>query len=605
MIRDIGFLQWKDPLAWMETMKGNSWIRTLQKENLHFQTAVTTESEKDFIDAKEQATLKDVFKMGDIYITPQQTYSYQWRWKDEDTLHTAAAIQCHGDTVWVVEEGSGGKETYTVSCYTKKERVWHSKTYIGPFLCVADSICYVVEETSTLRYGVCVALNAKTGRERNVLYTEPSLRTNLALLRGEGDCVFLRSDNSGRQALYHIEGTSIKRVGEECCSFVPVGYGSTKEPCFFGRVGSFQSPWSAFGHELSEYPIPKAVREHSIVFFSLANSLLITSAGGVRSVYHCHPGRHPEKINKIIGTVCPDTFGKGSTYIAISPGSTPSIYDTKTCTLRGKVYASFTLEKARSKDGTQVPYVLVKQRGRCSGLLVSLYGAYGIPTSLDTTRWRPYLDAGWAVAFALIRGGGDYGDAWADAARVSRKGRSIEDAHCVIQAAQHKTGVHWSKTCLYGRSAGGYTLGSLVAHYGGGGLIGAAYAEVPYVDILRTTTNPGLPLTVLEYEEFGNPAEHLEDLETILRLSPVDALPAEGAPAIFVVARTSLNDMEVLPYESVKWITRLRGYPTPVEGSAEKYLYIQDGEGHFIRGSLEMKQKSEDFSLLNKWLTRV
>jgi hypothetical protein len=108
-----------------------------------------------------------------------------------------------------------------------------------------------------------------------------------------------------------------------------------------------------------------------------------------------------------------------------------------------------------------------------------------------------------------------------------------------------------------------------------------------------------------KYDEFGNPREKLEDLETILRLSPVDALPEEGAPAIFIVARTSLNDMEVLPYESVKWITRLRGYPNPVENGAKKYLYIQDGEGHFVRGSLDMKQKSEDFSLLNNWLARV
>jgi oligopeptidase B len=144
-----------------------------------------------------------------------------------------------------------------------------------------------------------------------------------------------------------------------------------------------------------------------------------------------------------------------------------------------------------------------------------------------------------------------------------------------------------------------------VAHHGKGGLIGAAYAEVPYVDVLRTTTNPLLPLTVLEYEEFGNPAEKLEDLETILRLSPVDALPEEGAPRVFVVARTSLNDREVLPYESMKWITRLRGFPTPTVGAEEKYLFIGNGQGHFVRGINGDKEKAEDFLLLNSWLARV
>jgi oligopeptidase B len=231
------------------------------------------------------------------------------------------------------------------------------------------------------------------------------------------------------------------------------------------------------------------------------------------------------------------------------------------------------------------------------------YGGYGIPTGLDTARWRPYLEAGWAITFALVRGGGDYGDCWADAARTYRKARSIEDTECVIRSAQKKTGIHWTKTCLYGRSAGGYTLGAIVARHGGGGLIGAAYTEVPYVDLLRTTTNPRLPLTVLEYDEFGNPAKKLEDLETILQLSPVDALPEEGAPAIFVVARTSLNDREVLPYESVKWITKLRGFPTPTVGAAEKYLSILDGHGHFVKGSDGIHQKNEDFILLNGWLT--
>jgi oligopeptidase B len=133
-------------------------------------------------------------------------------------------------------------------------------------------------------------------------------------------------------------------------------------------------------------------------------------------------------------------------------------------------------------------------------------------------------------------------------------------------------------------------------------LIGSAYVEVPYVDVLKTTSNPNLPLTVLEYDEFGNPRQRIQDLETLLRVSPVDTLPSDGAPGVFVVARTSTNDREVLAYESVKWITRLRGYPIPQKQSAEKFLHITEGHGHFINGDLGVKQKAEDFLLLQKGL---
>jgi hypothetical protein len=604
MIRDIGTLQWKDPLAWMESMKGTEWLRTIKKENQHSYSAIEGNlkgMENQFKKARDEHTLEDVFERDSIFITPSGTYSYNWRWKDDTTLHEAGAVACIGDTVWAVEGDKEGKEIYTLSCYTKKGRVWHSKTSIGPYICVTGDLCYIVEATSELRYGRCVCLDSKTGDDRRVLYSEPSLQTNLALVAGEGNCVFLRSDRSGRQALYHINGTSVKRIGEECVSFVPVGYGKSKEPCFFGRIGSFESPWSAFGAALTVYFLPVALRDNSIEHFSLVYSLLISSAGGLRTVYICKENRAPEKINKLTGTVC----AEGSKYIATIPGSTPSVYDMKKCLVEGLRYASFSIEKAKSVDGTIVPYIIVKPKKKATGLLVSIYGAYGIPTGFNTARWKPYLDAGWAVAFGLIRGGGDFGDSWADAARTDKKGRSVEDTEAVILSAQQLLGLDWKETCLYGRSAGGYTLGALVAHHGQGGLIGAAYAEVPYVDVLRTTTNPLLPLTVLEYEEFGNPAEKLEDLETILRLSPVDALPEEGAPQVFVVARTSLNDREVLPYESMKWITRLRGFPTATVGAEEKYLFIGNGQGHFVRGANGDKEKAEDYLLLTSWLDRV
>ena len=597
----------------METMKGETWLRSVLAENLHFDTAIEAISTKEeraevtaaFHAAAADAELESVYQSGTIKITPGGIYSLTWRWPDK-TPHDAAAVQSIGDRVWAVEADKEGREVYTLACYSKKTHglVWRNKTSIAPYLCVKDGRCYVLEATAELRYGRCVSLDAETGKGRRILFTEESLENNLSLIPGENECIFLQSDNSGTKALYVIEGETVTRLGANCVSFVPVGYGPDKDVCFFGRLDSFDKPWTAFGAALN-HVIPVSMRRHGIVLFSLKHSILVTSAGGVREIYRCSPNTQPKKIDRVVGVVSYSIWNSQEDdalrLVYSVPGETPSVYDigkTVKQVVKGRLYARYTVQKAKSKDGVDVPYVLVQKGRAVRGLMVVIYGAYGIPTGLGTSRWKPYLDAGWGVVFGLIRGGGDFGDAWADAARTYKKWKSIEDTIAVIEAAQKRTGVNWKQTCIYGRSAGGYTLGSVVAHHGHGGVVGAAYAEVPFVDVLRTTSMPSLPLTILEYNEFGNPLENPRDLKTIRELSPVDALPAEGAASVFVIARTSLNDREVLPNETVKWIRRLRG----ASGGEEKYLSLTGGHGHFVRGVTGDRQKAEDFLLLNAWL---
>ena len=587
-------------------------LRRSIAENLHFDTAIQaistkeeqTATKKEFETASDADSLGFIYKSGEVSILTIGLNSLTW---DLDgKLRDAAAVQSEDGMVWAIEADESGREVYTLKCYNKRGVVWHNETSIGPFLCVKNGVCYVVECTSELRYGRCVSLDAKTGGERRLLFTEPSRRNNLSLLRGEGGCVFLQSDNSGTKALYVIDGVSVKRIGEECVSFVPVGYDESSAVCFFGRIGNLSAPWTPFG---IQHNIPLAVRRDGIDLFSSRHAILITSSGGVRRIYRCGYDSVPKKLDEIVGQIGYDIYslweGKDTVRVVYKEaGKTPSVYDISSKGMKrikaGVEYAKHTVLTCRSKDGTAVPYILVQKGKARRGLMIVIYGAYGLPTGLGTSRWKPYLDAGWGIVFGLIRGGGDFGDEWAAAARTYKKWKSVEDAIAVILAAQKRTGISWERTCIYGRSAGGYTLGAIVAHHGTGGIVGAAYAEVPYVDVLRTTSTPSLPLTILEYDEFGNPRKNPRDLKTIRELSPVDALPSEGAPGVFVVARTSMNDREVLPYESVKWVDRLRGKSFHGE---EKYLAITDGHGHFVSGSTGNEQKAQDFILLDSWLT--
>lgn len=625
-IRNIGYFAWKDPLAHLEKMEGPEWKRIVQRENSHFQKGIENAATKkeriglysQFQKSDREDEIGFLFDCNGIQIQPNGTFSYKWRWAGEKEVHECAMVYSEGNRVWAIEENSSGNESYTFVCYSKGRKlpIWKYEKAVGPFLCVKDELCYVVEETAPLRYGTCISLQAKTGTERKLIYKEESFRHNLELRMGENKCVFLLSANSGQQKLYVLEKGICKRVGSNCISFFPVGYASptSKIPCFFGRIESFEAPWTAFGKELMVFPIPNHCRQHRIEFVSLTNNLYIYSSAGIRFLLQLQSGRNPRDLQSGIYEIDinPWSHWKGETSFVgykTVPGATPEVFrylrNGEMSILKpSKSYVSRVEHHwATSQDKKKVPFLLVKPKGKVQGLMVVVYGGYGLPTHIGTKKWKEWLNQGWCIVFGFIRGGGDMGDSWADEGRTYRKFNSIYDTETVIRKSQELTGLSSENTCIYGRSAGGYTVGSLVSKHGNGDLFGAAYMVVPYVDVLRTTTNPELPLTVLEYDEFGNPEGNLLDLQALLELSPVDSMPERGAPSIFLVCRTSMNDMEVLPYESVKWILKSRGYPTPTDFSEEKYLCITSNHGHFVRGSLGIQQNMEDFLLLQTWLT--
>jgi oligopeptidase B len=152
------------------------------------------------------------------------------------------------------------------------------------------------------------------------------------------------------------------------------------------------------------------------------------------------------------------------------------------------------------------------------------------------------------------------------------------------------------KTTIYGRSAGGLLVGGTLTNHPDGSLMGSIYTEVPYVDELRTTTNSDLPLTVLEYDEFGNPRDRLEDFLSVGLLSPADSATIIKTPSIFVFARTAAHDSQVFAYEPLKWIRRLRK-----SGGAPKICIVDRNAGHFTAPDTQLQQWSLDCAILDSW----
>ncbi len=216
---------------------------------------------------------------------------------------------------------------------------------------------------------------------------------------------------------------------------------------------------------------------------------------------------------------------------------------------------------ATAQDGTRVPISLVVKRelaGQPTPLYLYGYGAYG--ESLDP--WFSHarlslLDRGVAFAIAHVRGGGELGEAWYRDGKQENKQNTFDD---FISCAEHliaERRTSAEQLVISGGSAGGLLIGAVLNQRPE--LFKAAIAEVPFVDVLNTMLDPDLPLTVTEYDEWGNPQEP-EVHARIKAYAPYENVRAQAYPAMLVIA--GYNDSRVQYWEAAKWVARLRATKT-------------------------------------------
>lgn len=233
---------------------------------------------------------------------------------------------------------------------------------------------------------------------------------------------------------------------------------------------------------------------------------------------------------------------------------------------------------ALAPDGVRVPVSLVWRddtpRDGSAALWCSAYGAYEISVDpVFSVARLSLLDRGFVVAIAHARGGGELGRAWYEAGRRRHKRNTFSD---VIAALEHLHGLGWGapdRTVLRGGSAGGLTVGAVVTMRPD--LCRAAVAEVPFVDVVSTMSDPTLPLTVTEWDEWGNPRDDPDDERYIRSYSPYDNVRPLRYPALFVTA--GLHDPRVAYWEPAKWVAKLRAVGT---GDRRILLRTEMGAGH-------------------------
>jgi oligopeptidase B len=217
---------------------------------------------------------------------------------------------------------------------------------------------------------------------------------------------------------------------------------------------------------------------------------------------------------------------------------------------------------ATASDGVKIPISVVYLKGaKLDGkgpLYLTGYGSYGYSIDIAfNSDLFSMIDRGVVVAVAHIRGGGEMGKAWHDDGRMMHKKNTFTD---FVASAEYLVAQGYGskdRLAIEGRSAGGLLMGAVLNMRPD--LFHAALVGVPFVDVMNTMLDETLPLTVGEFEEWGNPKEK-PAFDYMMTYSPYDNIEAKKYPNMLV--RTSFNDSQVMYWEPAKYVAKMRAIRT-------------------------------------------
>ncbi|CAM9946155.1 unnamed protein product [Ectocarpus sp. 12 AP-2014] len=267
----------------------------------------------------------------------------------------------------------------------------------------------------------------------------------------------------------------------------------------------------------------------------------------------------------------------------------------------GRDYSCYTT-RVPSHDREMVPLTVVHRRGielvGKNKLLLHGYGSYGMSLPID---YHPaqacMLERGWVLAFAHVRGGGERGKAWHAGGRGLDKWNSFWDFEA---CAEHLVSGGFTSPSLMGarvNSAGGLLAGVMANQRPG--LFSAMVMKAPFLGVLSAMRDSSLPLTVHEFDEWGDPNSSAEVEAMIRSYCPYENVVEQEYPALLVTA--SLNDNRVNVWDPAKWVSRVRAANT---GQSPVLLRVSESDGHHGPGNTldGLKDSALEMAFLEKHL---
>ncbi len=252
---------------------------------------------------------------------------------------------------------------------------------------------------------------------------------------------------------------------------------------------------------------------------------------------------------------------------------------------------------ADTKDGVKVPISIVYKKGFAKDgkapLLLYGYGSYGnsMDASFSSVRLS-LLNRGFAFAIAHIRGGQEMGRSWYEAGKMLHKKNSFTD---FIDCAQFLiSNSYTSSEHVYamGGSAGGLLMGAIANM--SPLLFKGIVAQVPFVDVITTMSDPSIPLTTNEYDEWGNPADKAS-YDYMKSYSPYDNVEPKDYPNMLVT--TGLHDSQVQYFEPAKWVAKLRALKTD-NNHILLYTNMEAGHGGASGRFKVLRDRAREYAFL-------
>jgi hypothetical protein len=607
-VRDTPYAAWADPDTPLERMAGSAWNRALKAEAAAVEPYLDATRRRAHTYSAAYEKIQDSVEYytyilsGLVRVCVIDRFTVRWGFigstgGGEKEARTVIVSPCGGyvlSTENIVDQSKAGNEDYSLVCYCAKtqKKLW-TLHHVGDSIAIhAGRVYYTLIKNKLWNYGVGSCVVA-TGADRKVVASTDNCRENYYVERGADGVVWIAVEDAQIFTYMMLVNGDLKKAG-----------------------GPHAPPRS--------WVLPPGLNTHYGVDQVWPSAgLLVTKVHGSRILWKCGAKRAPKKLFEVpVGFIQfhPEVWHKAHVeqpraipFVVSRPDANLMHYRivgdgfdhvvavaARSAKSNGLVC---TRHQAVSHDGTRVHYIVVQKKGatvKPTRLMVSGYGAYGMEssTAMIKQRWGPFIEDGWAIAVGFIRGGGDHTPAWGLAGRRWGRLFSWQDMEAVIRDAQKVCRIGPAQSCIYGRSAGGYLVGALLGRNPGGDLFKGVYTEVPYMDVLQTTTNPGLPLTRIEYGEFGNPAESLADFIFVGLSSPATTAAVLACPNVFVLARTAENDSQVYTYEAIKWVRRLRANQTA--GVAPKLCIVERGQGHFTPPDSRCVQYGVDAALLEE-----
>ena len=618
-VRDVGFLAWENERAWMETMRGARWNNLLRRERGYLHNLTRPRHVQTHIRRFQHEFIEDVVPRlepsgeillhGVIFVSFHETEDYQWRWRWSTKKRKAVAVETDGTHVWFTKEHPTNSYKYLTVCEDMDGRVCWERDDLGSDIIVTGGNCYYIKikyPFDTLGAYVC---DAHTGHNEEKLLDNKDTKRFLSYITGADQSVFITSTQWSESRTWRVDGRRVTRLFANTRFQYPYDNKHTK--CVTNDNKTIYH-----GPVFAKWRLPPADRV--IDWLNPKTGHVVTHWLGEQTLWLCGDNKDPKiLLRTTAGEI--SAYGWAGWYGEIpqaflvrSPEYSPQIFHvigdqimTPLISPTLRYMPALTTQRCttNSVDGTEVSYMIVKSAQTTINprkLICYVYGAYGSPAIIIWPHmiFGPLFSRGWAVAYSFPRGSGDKDVQWMLNGQARHHNKTIEDFEAVVRDAQRKLHIPPARTVIYGRSAGGMMVGATTARNPDGKLMGATYTEVPFVDGVRSQTNPRIPLVESGFSEYGNPIESVANFRDLFSISPMNTMPADGAPGVFVLCRTGLKDLQVLPYEPVKWVQRLRGNSNPPAG---KFLAYEKDEAHVYTIPRYYEARGHDLAILDLW----